>query len=127
MTTAPDQMSPEDALAALAWQLELGADEALCETPQDRFAPPPEKPAPEPQADVVARPTPEGGTAALAAAARDLGDLRDAMAAFEGCALKKGARNLVFADGLAGARVMIVGEAPGRDEDMQGKPFVGLS
>ncbi|MEM8659103.1 MAG: uracil-DNA glycosylase, partial [Pseudomonadota bacterium] len=79
------------------------------------------------QADAVARPTPEGGTAALAAAARDLGELRDTMAAFEGCVLKKGARNLVFADGLAGARVMIVGEAPGRDEDMQGKPFVGLS
>jgi uracil-DNA glycosylase len=39
--------------------------------------------------------------------------------------LKKGARNLVFADGNPAARVMIVGEAPGRDEDLQGLPFVG--
>jgi len=51
--------------------------------------------------------------------------LQAALAAFEGCDLKKGARNTVFADGVAGARVMLVGEAPGRDEDQQGKPFVG--
>jgi uracil-DNA glycosylase family 4 len=44
---------------------------------------------------------------------------------FEGCELRHGARNLVFSDGNPEARVMIVGEAPGRDEDIQGKPFVG--
>jgi DNA polymerase len=49
------------------------------------------------------------------------------MAAFEGCALKRGARNLVFADGNPRARVMVVGEAPGRDEDLAGLPFVGRS
>ncbi|WP_333684402.1 uracil-DNA glycosylase, partial [Pontibaca methylaminivorans] len=54
-----------------------------------------------------------------------LDDLRAALAAFEGCELKKGARNLVFADGIAPAPVMIVGEAPGRDEDREGRPFVG--
>jgi DNA polymerase len=47
------------------------------------------------------------------------------MAAFPHCPLKQGARQLVFADGRPGARVMIVGEAPGREEDEQGKPFVG--
>jgi DNA polymerase len=51
--------------------------------------------------------------------------LRAALEGYEHCILSRGARNLVFADGVAGARVMLVGEAPGRDEDMQGKPFVG--
>ena len=51
--------------------------------------------------------------------------LRDAIDGFSHCDLKRGARNLVFSDGQAGARVMIIGEAPGRDEDLQGKPFVG--
>jgi DNA polymerase len=62
---------------------------------------------------------------AAAGAARTLEELRDAMAAYEHCALKGGARSLVFADGRSEARVMIVGEAPGRDEDLQGLPFVG--
>ena len=47
--------------------------------------------------------------------------------AFDGCALKKTATNTVFGEGLAGARLMIVGEAPGADEDRQGRPFVGPS
>jgi DNA polymerase len=47
--------------------------------------------------------------------------------AFEGCALKRTAKNTVFADGVAGAPVMVVGEAPGADEDRLGKPFVGVS
>src|SRR5204863_276572 len=46
---------------------------------------------------------------------------------FDGCALKATATRLVFADGAADADIMFVGEAPGRDEDMQGKPFVGRS
>ncbi|HSG57371.1 MAG TPA: uracil-DNA glycosylase, partial [Paracoccaceae bacterium] len=45
--------------------------------------------------------------------------------AYEGCELKRGARNLVFADGTPAARVMIIGEAPGREEDREGRPFVG--
>ena len=49
------------------------------------------------------------------------------MQAFEGCALKQGARNLVFADGNPAARLMVIGEAPGRDEDLAGLPFVGRS
>ena len=60
-----------------------------------------------------------------AAGAATLDELRAAMAAFEHCELKRGARKMVFSDGTPGARVMIVGEAPGRDEDREGRPFVG--
>jgi uracil-DNA glycosylase len=61
----------------------------------------------------------------LAAAAPDLAALKAAMAGFDGCDLKLGARNLVFADGNPQAQVMVLGEAPGREEDQQGLPFVG--
>lgn len=63
----------------------------------------------------------------VAAAANTLDELRDALEKFEGCALKHTATKLVFADGHQDARVMIIGEAPGRDEDRIGKPFVGAS
>jgi len=62
-----------------------------------------------------------------AAAAGSLDELRDILDRFEGCALKATATRLVFADGAPDAAVMFVGEAPGRDEDLQGKPFVGRS
>src|SRR6056297_2171714 len=65
------------------------------------------------------------GGEGLAGAAGDLDALEAALASFEHCELRRGARNLVFADGRPGARVMIAGEAPGRDEDLAGKPFVG--
>lgn len=61
----------------------------------------------------------------LAAAASDLETLRLNMESFEGCALKRTATQLVFADGVPGSRVMFVGEAPGGDEDKIGRPFVG--
>ncbi len=64
---------------------------------------------------------------ALAAAAPDLNALRQALQDFDGCGLKKTARQLVFADGNPRAKIMLVGEAPGRDEDAQGLPFVGRS
>lgn len=63
----------------------------------------------------------------LAGNARTLDQLRDAMAGFEGCNLRFTAKNLVFADGNPEAELMLVGEAPGRDEDIQGLPFVGRS
>src|SRR6185437_6255516 len=56
-----------------------------------------------------------------------IAELEAAIRAFEGCALKRTAKNTVFADGTPGAPVMIVGEAPGADEDRLGKPFVGVS
>ncbi len=62
----------------------------------------------------------------LAAAAHDLAELAAAISAFDGCALKfAGARQSVFARGETDAPVMIIGEAPGADEDLQGFPFVG--
>jgi DNA polymerase len=63
----------------------------------------------------------------LAEAATTFEDLRAAVAAFEGCALKKTATNLVFSDGNPESRLMLIGEAPGADEDRLGKPFVGVS
>src|ERR1043166_9514684 len=79
-----------------------------------------------------AAPGPAGSPAAagareLANAATSLEELVEALAAFDGCALKKTATNLVFGDGNPAARVMFVGEAPGADEDRAGKPFVGVS
>lgn len=129
------------ALAALEWQVELGVSEAVLEMPVDCYALPDAAPQihrpapPAPVADAPARPmlhvVPEAGpdpvavARAAAAAAGNLPDLRAAMEAYDLCDLKKGARNLVFADGNPAARVMIIGEAPGRDEDQIGRPFVG--
>ena len=63
----------------------------------------------------------------LAAACNSLDELRAAVSAFDECALKKTATTTVFGDGNPQARIMFVGEAPGADEDRQGKPFVGVS
>jgi uracil-DNA glycosylase len=62
-----------------------------------------------------------------AASAKSLDELRTLLEQFEGCGLRFTAKRLVFADGNPKARVMIVGEAPGRDEDLAGLPFVGRS
>jgi len=122
-----------DLIDALAWQIELGADEAIGDAPVDRFdgrgpMPPPVQARPAPaRTDPAAMPAEHTGTAALAAGCADLEALRAAMAGFDRCALKQGARNTVFADGNPAARVMVIGEAPGRDEDLAGLPFVGRS
>lgn len=140
--------------AALQWQLEAGIDECIGEVPVDRFAlsskpapavPPspttvgavptsvaqvPPVPMARPAIAVPGLAEPERAALAasrLAAAANNLDELRAAVEAFEDCALKKTAINTVFADGNPTARLMFVGEAPGADEDRQGKPFVGVS
>ncbi|WP_374441514.1 uracil-DNA glycosylase [Stella sp.] len=76
---------------------------------------------------VVAMPGIAASSAEIAAAATDLPALAAAIAGFEGCQLRNTATNLVFADGNPAARVMLIGEAPGGDEDRLGKPFVGVS
>ena len=130
MTDAADWFALRDALAV---QLEAGADEAILDAPRDWFAappPPPElKPAPIAAQDPAPSPldAPVKDTAALAAACTTLDELRAVMEAFDGCDLKKGARSFVFCDGQPGARLMIIGEPPGAEEDRQGKPFVGKS
>lgn len=136
------------ALAALAWQVDLGVAEVTGDLPVPAYELPAEvaRPAraastggapsatPTP-APAVARPAPANPeelqdiavaeARALAAAAPSLDALREAMAGFEHCELKRGARNLVFSDGNPKARVMILGEAPGAEEDREGRPFVG--
>ncbi|MCV6594006.1 MAG: uracil-DNA glycosylase [Silicimonas sp.] len=114
--------------AALEWQIACGVDEAILDAPVDRTeAKTPSKPeaAPAPTPIVREQVDPVALARAAAQAAPDLDGLRTAMEAFDHCDLKRGARQLVFCDGQRNARVMIIGEAPGRDEDLQGKPFVG--
>jgi uracil-DNA glycosylase len=120
------------ARAMLEWQVELGATEAIGDVPVDRYglkgraavaavsvAAPAVGPVVAEKVDPVAV------AVEAAIGAGSLEALRAALGAFEHCELKKGARKLVFSDGVAGARVMIIGEAPGRDEDREGRPFVG--
>jgi len=142
---------PQDAAEArawLAWQLEMGADEALDPVPRDRFAaapralprppvaatpatatapPPAAAPAAAAAGRLIGTEEALASARALAAAATDLAELRQALERFEGCELKRTATRLVFADGNPASRVMLVGEAPGADEDRQGLPFVGVS
>jgi uracil-DNA glycosylase len=120
------------ALAALAWELEAGVDETIGDQPLNRYdlaaeASKPQTAMPLP-VEPRAAPTHADPVAAATTAARQaqsLEGLRDALQAFEQCELKKGARNTVFADGNPKARVLILGEAPGADEDREGRPFVG--
>lgn len=86
-------------------------------------------PAPKPKAKAKLQPAEDAvNTArALAAAASTVAELRAAVDKFDGCALKATARNTVFSDGVDDAPVLILGEAPGKDEDEQAKPFVGRS
>jgi uracil-DNA glycosylase len=131
----------------LAFYLEAGVDCALTDEPVDRLAepeitPPVREAAPAPAAAVRAAPAPlpplrgepppapEAAIASAREAARTaptLEALRALLETFDGCALKHTATRLVFADGNPKARVMFVGEAPGRDEDIEGLPFVGRS
>lgn len=129
---------PYAAKALLDWQIELGATEAIGDLPVNRYEladtpPAAAKPRAAKGAAASAPPAPAPATVvdplaearAAAGAAETLDGLREALAGYEHCDLKRGARNLVFADGQPSARVMIIGEAPGRDEDLQGRPFVG--
>ncbi|MDE9449569.1 uracil-DNA glycosylase [Aliiroseovarius sp. Z3] len=125
------------AKALLEWYIELGAIDAIGDAPVDRYALEPTMPKPRSAAAKGPTPaTPNNPPAAprqdyaalakqAAATATDLEALCNAIEAFDGCEMKRGARNTVIADGNPAARVMIIGEAPGRDEDIAGKPFVG--
>ena len=130
----------------LAFYLEAGVDCALGDEPVNRLADP--DAAPEPRAMAAATPSrqmpaappvaaraetmvaPEAAIASAREAARTaptLEALRALLENFEGCALRHTATRLVFSDGNPQAKVMFVGEAPGRDEDIEGLPFVGRS
>jgi uracil-DNA glycosylase family 4 len=143
----------------LKFYVEAGVDDALDETPRDRFAEfaaqqvarksrqappattvggpseqprPIERPArPATPAPLPAAAVPDEGQVLLARElaerAATLDELREGMARFEGCNLKHTAKSLVFSDGNPAGPLMLVGEAPGRDEDLEGLPFVGRS
>ncbi|GAB4143103.1 MAG: hypothetical protein Tsb0016_11970 [Sphingomonadales bacterium] len=124
-------LSGAEALAALEWLIAAGADEAIDDAPCDRLTPPP-PPPPVRQTAQAAPVRPPAALAlagadagAIAAGCADLDALRQALETFDGCALKATATNTVFADGNPRARIMLVGEAPGADEDREGRPFVG--
>ncbi len=149
-------LTPGEAAALLAFYVEAGVSDALSEEVQNRYQLATESAATPAAASPVAasgearrapmreeQPAPVRAQAPatipleehqatetareIAARCRTLDELREALAAFEGCALRNTAKNLVFADGNPKARVMLVGEAPGKDEDLQGLPFVGPS
>lgn len=136
------------ALAALEWYLDNGVDEALSDAPVNKTALAPPVPAnrlePARVSDDIMKKTSapavkshasallgasdaRNESVRLALEAKTLEDLRAAIQNFDGIALKKTATNLVFCDGNKDAPIMIVGEAPGADEDRLGKPFVGVS
>ncbi len=146
-------MSEREALAALTWLVENGADEALEREPVNRLAQPPAQPAlpaerprpaepareprssfraPEPppvwtppQESLAAPVDGLADAEALARAAESIEALHDAIRAFEGCALKASAKNTVIGRGNPEAKLILIGEAPGANEDRLGQPFVG--
>lgn len=130
--------------AVLRWHLESGVDECNGNVARNRYGesvaakekspPPPLHPDPVPESAPPSRPAPEaaqaaaaGSAAGLASAAASLETLKAALERFDGCALAKTATNLVFSDGSPSARLVLIGEAPGAEEDRQGLPFVGAS
>ena len=142
-STTPDPAPSVQQL--LAFYLEAGVDCALTEEPVNRLSDPDIAPLPSettparsfkaapaamPAMRAETAPAPEAAIASAREAARtapSLEVLRDLLEKFDGCALKSTATRLVFADGNPHARVMLVGEAPGREEDIEGLPFVGRS
>lgn len=123
-------LTREAAYALLTWYREAGVDETVGAEARDRLAPPPAEPehraAPghaQPHAPQEVDPLVQAREQARRATS--LEELRNILSGFEGCPLKYTAKNMCFADGNPEARVMFVGEAPGAEEDVQGKPFVG--
>ena len=153
MPTSDTKPPMPDLADLLRFYAEAGVDEALLDNPADRFAetaaslaapapapsrraPPPSlerapAPAVAPRQPAAAMAMPDEAQAAkareLASQAQTLDELRQILNNFDGCNLKLTAKQLAFSDGNPQAALMLVGEAPGRDEDMQGKPFVGRS
>ncbi|MEZ5894359.1 MAG: uracil-DNA glycosylase [Parvularculaceae bacterium] len=138
----PAQIADADiARAILRWHAEMGVDEAVGTEPSDFFtltAMPAPGAAPSLASvraakDEPAPPAPETlstdeaikAAERIAAACLSFEELEAAVKAFDGCPLKAGAQNTVFTDGVPGADLLVIGEAPGRDEDRLGKPFVG--
>lgn len=142
--------NPQQMLADLEWLIDIGADEVIAEaanlsgwkelTPKPqvsaeerRKSQPPspaavsQQPPPLVEARQVSSPKAPPVSVNHRVSAQTLDELRAELTVFEGCALKATAMNLVFSDGNPASPVMFIGEAPGEEEDRQGKPFVGAS
>ena len=121
----------KDALELLKWQLELGVDENVGNIPLNRFSDHSQQNEVEIEIPVsTQQKMPKISSAITEAESRakqsqTLVQLKASLANYDFCDLKKGSRNLVFSSGDPDAGVMIIGEAPGREEDIQGVPFVG--
>jgi uracil-DNA glycosylase family 4 len=127
-------MNNAELLSVLDWYRAAGVDMAVLDEPVDRFAHKPPAAATLPPRAGAAAATPSGPIGGdpsearqLAASAQSLDQLRDILEGYDGCGLKFRATQLVFADGNPEAKIMLIGEAPGAEEDRQGKPFVGRS
>ncbi|HTM76998.1 MAG TPA: uracil-DNA glycosylase, partial [Devosia sp.] len=133
-------LNSAEMVSVLEWYKAAGVDVAVGEEPVNRFAQrAPMRPvemAPRESAPVHASqdaaPTPAFATdpseaRTLAATAQSLAELETLVGAYDGCGLKLRATQLCFADGNPEAQIMLIGEAPGAEEDRQGKPFVGKS
>ena len=103
------------AAALLSWYVDMGADEGLAAAPLNRFQ------------GGSPRSEPAHGEDGAAVPAATLDELRAAVEDFHGCALRTDANRTVFADGTPEAGLMLIGEAPGREEDRVGRPFVGTA
>lgn len=140
MNNAPELAN--DPAALLRWYEDAGVDEAIGDEPLNRFkvstaaasAESSARPAAPVHVPTAAssgvRSDGDGSTQSathFAQGAQTVAELKAAVEAFEGCGLKKFASSTVFADGNPDARIMFIGEAPGADEDRQGRPFVGVS
>ena len=139
----------DKALILLEWYRAMGVDDAVADAPQNWFAPPAAETArplselsgqeikrkisDRPKASLPPPPpqqAPETAESAMSArelarSAQSLDELRALLEGFEACGLKKTASRLCLSRGSQAARIMLIGEAPGRDEDIQGEPFVG--
>ena len=124
-----DSAAPEPARAAQARQtrdLTRDLPRGTRPDPRGEVAPPQDAPRTAAPSAIPLEDAQAAESARIVAArCATLEELREALANFEGCPLRYTAKNLVFADVNPKARVMMVGEAPGRDEDLQGLPFVG--
>ncbi len=134
------EMNAEQAAALFAWYRAMGVDEIIgdapyCEMVHEPFAqrgametasPLPLNASHEVRETSVVPANPDAMVARdLASTASSISDLRAILETFDGCGLKKTAKRLCFSRGAENARVMLIGEAPGKDEDDQGLPFVG--
>jgi uracil-DNA glycosylase len=129
-----DRFAASASLKTAQAQARGGSERAAPASQPSRTAPPSSRPPAAPSAPVSASPRPVVPDDAQVALAREaarkaatLEELREQLAAFDGCNLKFTAKNMCFADGDPASEIMFIGEAPGRDEDIEGRPFVGRS